>query len=373
MIRVIRSKYASIDTPALLLDYDILLKNLQDMQQKADQYNVKLRPHTKTHKMPELAKLQVSVGACGITVAKVGEAEVMAENGLQDIFIANEIIGFTKMLRIRELHRKITIRLGVDNEYQVDQLHEVFKDEAKPIEVLIEVEVGENRSGVITDEQVIALTRHIQSRPGVLLKGVFSHEGHSYKAQDVEDCQRICRESQLRTLRAANIAKGLGAPVTIVSIGATPSMMHSAVIEGITEVRPGTYIFMDVGQGTAISDYSRCAATVLASVISMPTEERIVLDVGAKALTMQTRSGGICTTTGYGLVKNSNNVRLSGMYDEHGLIYSKEWRSALAVGDKIEVIPNHICPVCNLYDSAYLVSKGEVLKEIPILCRGKTR
>jgi D-serine deaminase-like pyridoxal phosphate-dependent protein len=368
-----RSKYGCIDTPALLIDYDLVMENLCYMQEKADRYKVNLRPHTKTHKMPELAKLQVNTGACGITVAKVGEAEVMAEYGLQDIFIANEIVGTAKLERIRDLNRKVKMRTGVDNEYQIDQIEEVFQDEPKKLEVLIEVEVGENRSGVITDEQLIKLAGYIKGKKGISLKGVFSHEGHSYKAKDVAECRKIALESQQRTLRAANLLQDLGFAIDTVSIGATPSLMHSDIIEGITEIRPGTYIFMDVGQGSAINDFSRCAATILTSVISKPTEERIVLDAGAKALTSQTRMGGICETSGYGLVKNSDNVRLSGVYDEHGLIYNKEYSNYIELGDKIEVIPNHICPACNLYEIAYLVSNGEVLREIPILCRGKIR
>lgn len=370
---MVTSIYSQLDTPALILDNDIIHSNIYAMQEKANRYGVKLRPHTKTHKMPDLARLQVAAGAAGITVAKVGEAEVMAAHGLDDIFIANEIVGISKLERVRKLSRDIQIRLGVDNVVQVDQLEEVFKNEARPIEVLIEVETGENRSGVIHDEQLVQLTKHIQQKGKVVLKGVFSHEGHSYKAKNVEDCRRICLESQVRTLRAADMARELGAAIDTVSIGSTPSLMHSDIIGGVTEIRPGTYIFMDVGQGTAISDYSRCAATVLATVISMPTNERIVLDTGAKALTLQTRSEGICATTGYGLVKNSVNVRLSGMFDEHGLIYDAGLRNELEVGDKLEIIPNHICPVCNLYDRAYLVSNGAVLQEISIPGRGKTQ
>lgn len=368
-----RSNYGCIDTPALLIDYDLVIKNLRLMQDKADKYKVNLRPHTKTHKMPELAKLQINTGAHGITVAKVGEAEVMAQYGLQDIFIANEIVGIAKLNRIKDLNRKVKIRIGVDNEYQVDQLEEVFQDEQQAIEVLIEVEVGENRSGVITDEQLLRLAGYIRDKKKVVLKGVFSHEGHSYKAKDAEQCRKIAAESQQRTLRAADIIRSMGITIDTVSIGATPSLMHAEIIEGITEIRPGTYIFMDVGQGSAINDFSRCAATILTSVISKPTEERIVLDAGAKALTLQTRSDGICATFGYGLVKNSANVRLSGVYDEHGLIYNREYAQYIEIGDKIEIIPNHICPVCNLYESAYLVSNGAVLREIPILCRGKVQ
>ena len=367
------SIYSQLDTPALLIDMDLVRANISEMQAKADKYAVSLRPHTKTHKMPELAKLQVAAGATGITVAKVGEAEVMAAAGLTDIFIANQIIGVGKLERIRTLARQITIRLGVDNPVQVDQLETVFQAEPKPVEVLIEIETGENRSGVIEEAQLIQLVKHIQAQTKVVLKGVFSHEGHTYKAKNSEDCRRLCLESQNRTLWAANLVREMGVAVDTVSIGATPSLMHSEIMPGITEIRPGTYIFMDVGQGTAIADYSRCAATVLASVISLPTDERIVLDSGAKALTLQTRSEGICATSGYGLVKNSADVRLSGMFDEHGLIHDAALRSTLAIGDKLEIIPNHICPVCNLYDSAYAVSRGQVLGELQIAARGKTR
>lgn len=370
---MIRSKYKYIDTPALLIDFDIMMKNIQFMQAKADQYNVKLRPHTKTHKMPELANLQLELGAYGITVAKVGEAEVMAKNGMTNIFIANEVVGISKLERIRTLNRQIDIRIGVDNEYQINQLAEVFKNEEKGIEVLIELEVGENRSGVIADEQLISLAKYIALTPKVKLKGVFSHEGHTYKANDIAECIRLARESQERTLRAGNMLRGLGIEIDTISIGATPSLMQAGIIEGITEIRPGTYIFMDAGQGNALGDFSKCAATVLTTVISKPTEERIVLDAGAKSLTSQNRNVGICTTTGYGLVKNSNDVRLSGLFDEHGLINDKLFHGLVEVGDKIELVPNHICPCCNLYDNAYLVSNGEIMREITISCRGKVR
>lgn len=368
-----KSLYQFIDTPSLLIDYDIMLANLKFMQSKADKFKVKLRPHTKTHKMPELARLQMELGASGITVAKVGEAEVMVKNGINDIFIANEIVGRTKLERLRKLNETAEVRIGVDNFYQVDRLTEVFQTAEKPIGVLIELEVGENRSGVINEEQLSALAKHIKNSPKVELKGIFSHEGHTYKAKDREDCLRLARESQEKTLGAAKLLRSLGIIVETVSIGATPSLMQADIIEGITEIRPGTYIFMDAGQGAALEDYSRCAASVLATVISKPTSERVVLDAGAKSLTSQNRIGGICATTGFGLVKASGGVRLSGLFDEHGLINDAVFSKTIEVGDKIEVVPNHICPACNLYDTALLVSKGRLFKEIPISGRGKVR
>lgn len=370
---MVKSPYSQIDTPALLIDREIMQDNLRFMQNKANKYKVKLRPHVKTHRMPELAKLQVAGGACGITVAKVGEAEIMAENGLADIFIANQIVGISKLERIRTLSRTIRIQTGVDNHCQIDQLEEVFKDEPTAIEVLIEIEVGENRSGVIFDDQLTGLAQYIAGKKKVTLKGVFSHEGHCYKAATAEDCVAAAIKSQQRTLRAAKLVESLGIAVDTVSIGATPSLMHAGIIPGITEIRPGTYIFMDVGQASAINDFTKCAATVLATVISKPTPERVVLDAGAKALTSQNRAQGICATYGYGLVKNSANIRLSGVFDEHGLIIDQNFRAHSEIGDKIEIIPNHICPTCNLYEKAYLVSAGTVVKELPVLCRGKSQ
>ena len=368
-----KSPYLEIDTPALLIDRELMMKNLWFMLEKAKQGQVTLRPHTKTHRMPELARLCVEEGARGIAVAKLGEAEVMAENGLKDIFIANEMIGEIKYRRLRALHEKIQIRIGVDGKEQIDQIEKIFADASKPLEVLIEIEVGENRSGIVHDEDLASLGRYLLTKKHVTLKGVFSHEGHCYKAGSPNECIELAEIAHKRTVAAAELLRGQGHTIDIVSIGSTPSLMHGKIAEGVTEIRPGTFILMDVGQGSAIRDFSKCAATVLASVISRPTNERVVLDAGAKSLTSQNRAEGICTTYGYGLIKNSNDVRLSGVFDEHAVLYNRGFREAIAVGDKVEVIPNHICPTCNLYEKAFLVEKGKVIEEIPVLCRGKSQ
>lgn len=367
------SPYSKLDTPALLIDYDLLLDNIKLMQEKANFFGVALRPHTKTHKMPEIAKMQVAYGSSGITVAKVGEAEVMAANGIDNIFIANEIVGVSKLKRIKKLHENIKIRLGVDSIYQIDELDSVFSTgKAKPIEVIVEIEAGEVRSGVITEQQLKELAQHTLTKQHVVIKGVFSHDGQSYRAFTTQDAVELCIKAQKRTLRMAKILTELGCELDTVSIGSTPSLMQEVpILEGITEIRPGTYPFMDVGQGNAIGDYERCAATVLTTVISQPTKERLVIDVGAKGLTAQTRSTGICATKGFGLIKNSEDVHIAGLFDEHGVVNDKKLNSQLHIGDKIEIIPNHICPAVNLYDQAYLVSKGHVLRTLEIAARGK--
>ena len=161
--------------------------------------------------------------------------------------------------------------------------------------------------------------------------------------------------------------------IDTVSIGATPSVMNGHSFEGITELRLGTYIFFDVGQSKAIQDFSHCAATVLGSVISKPEKNRVVLDTGAKALVSQNRPTGICATAGFGAIKGAEDITIDNLFDEHGVLNNEKFKDMVEVGDKVEVIPSHVCPTVNLYDTAYLVSGGKIIQTLPIECRGKSR
>jgi D-serine deaminase-like pyridoxal phosphate-dependent protein len=350
-------------------------RNIMTMQKQADTWGVTLRPHTKTHKMPYVAGLQVEAGAKGITVAKTGEAEVMAAWGISDIFIANEIVGEKKLGRIKTLcEQGARISFGVDSLAAIAQIESLFTPES-PARILIEVETGENRSGVVEESDFIRLLEAIQQSNTIQLEGVFSHEGHSYKAVDQRDCLRLFTDAQLLTLRYAELARDLGFSCPTVSVGSTPSMLIAAshdvpLAEGITEIRPGTYVFMDVGQGNAIGSYDSCAATVLATIISKPTATRVIADAGAKALTMQSRSGGICNTVGKGLVFGTD-FTVDSVYDEHTIFNDVRFHDLVEIGETIRIIPNHVCPVVNLYDEACLVLGDEVIRRVPILGRGK--
>ncbi|MCL2368744.1 MAG: alanine racemase [Oscillospiraceae bacterium] len=366
-------KYKELDTPALIIDREIMLSNLKFMQDYADKYNVALRPHTKTHKMPELAKLQEKMGAKGIAVAKVGEAEVMATAGLKDIFIANEIVGAQKLGRIRKLAEAgVNISFGLDSIPQAEMIEVAFAGTSKKAQVVIEIEVGENRSGMIEEGEYLELLAYLKTCKHIHLKGIFSHDGSSYGATSVAECQEIHMAAQTRTLRFAELAKGEGFELEMVSIGSSPSMMQGfPILEGITEIRPGTYIFMDAGQANAYGSLERNAATILTTVISRPTDERVITDVGAKGITKQSANDGFCATKGLGLIKDWPEVTVFDVYDEHAIIYNKAFRDGVKVGDKVEIIPNHICPVVNLHENAYIVSGGEVVQVIPVECRGK--
>ena len=254
--------YKEIDTPALLIDYAILMKNMKDMQVYADNQNVKLRPHTKTHKMPKLAEMQEKYGASGITVAKVGEAEVMAAHGLDNIFIANEIVGEQKIQKIRDLSKSIAISFGIDSIYHVNEIEKVFEGAAEKAQVLIEIEVGENRSGVIEEEAFRELVNAVKNSSNINLKGVFSHDGHTYAAENLGHCKELYTASVDRTLHFAGICTELGVPPEVVSIGSTPPFLFGFDIpKGVT----ARYLADQTGllQKSVISQWRKMVSLVI--------------------------------------------------------------------------------------------------------------
>lgn len=361
-----------LDTPALLINQDILMENLQKMQEYARKKQVALRPHTKTHKMPHIARLQMEAGAVGIAVAKVGEAEVMAQNGLDSILIANEIVGEKKLARIAALTDLCSIQYGVDSVFQIQEAERVFSACSRTAEVVVEIEVGENRSGILEDHDFLAILAEVERCPHVAYKGVFGHDGNSYRAESPERCREISLEAQKKLLYFASLAEEHGHKSEIVSYGSTPAVLCGCdILKGITDLRVGTYVFMDASQANAVHTFESCAATVLATVISCPTPERVILDVGAKGLTMQERQTGICTSGGKGRILENPHVKIDTMFDEHAIIHDTAFREHVKVGDKVRVVPAHICPVVNLYDTAYFYSGETVTAQIPVLCRGK--
>ena len=283
------------------------------------------------------------------------------------------IVGEQKLRRIAALAaRGVTISFGVDTPCQVTQAEQVFAAQNVSVPVLIEIEVGENRSGVIEEADFLTLLDTLRTCPHVIFGGIFSHDGNSYGAADLPALLALSEGAQRRTLRFAALAAAHGMPCRTVSYGATPTFMnHVPILPGITELRPGTYALMDASQGHAIGTLDRCAATVLATVISKPTDTRTILDVGAKGLTMQSRTEGICAVPGKGTLYDCPEVHIEKVFDEHAIILDRAFHDRVQIGQKVRVIPVHICPVCNLYDQAYLISGDDVVQTLPIAGRGK--
>jgi len=360
-------RVSELDTPSLLVDLDRLEKNLDRMAQMARSADLELRPHTKTHKTPEIARMQLERGAVGIAVAKVGEGEVMAEAGIEDIFVANQVVGERKVERLAALARRAQVSVGVDSVEAAAPLSMAFAQEGMRLRVLIEVDVGGRRCGV-SPERALELARHINTLPGLSLVGLFTYAGQVYSARNDNEVAGVAAyECRTMAELAQRITPIAGVELRV-SGGSTPTSRHYTGACGLTEMRPGAYVFNDRTQvdrwSARVED---CAQTVLATVISTPEPGRAVLDVGSKALGADRAP----ESPGYGMLKEDNAARLVRLNEEHGFVDLSEASVRLRVGDKVEVIPNHCCVVTNLFDEMIAVRGGDVVETWPVAARGR--
>jgi D-serine deaminase-like pyridoxal phosphate-dependent protein len=361
-----------LDTPAIVVDLDQLERNIAEMAERVGAAGARVRPHTKTHKTPEVAQLQLRHGAGGLTVAKLGEAEVLADAGFDDVLIANELIGEQKARRLAQLARRIAVRSCVDSLAGARMLSEVAVESGLRFEVLLDINTGLNRSGVLP-EDAAELGAAIGALPGLALVGVFSYAGAAPGAPD-PGARRdwAVREAEL----AVGVARELqakGFPATIVSVGGTSAAPFAAAVEGVSEVRPGTYVFNDVGYSRlGIGSLDQCALRIRSRVISRPAPDRAVIDAGSKVLTTEKRVlGG--EDPGFGYIEALPGTQITNLWEEHGVLKLDEDGRQLAVGDVIEIIPNHVCPTINLADSWFGARGAEVEREFAVAARGKTR
>lgn len=345
---------ADLETPCVLIDIDRVEANLKRAQAHADANGYKLRPHIKTHKLPRFAKRQVELGAVGITAQKLGEAEVMADAGLNDIFLPYNIIGATKLGRLKALNDRVTLAVTADSPETVTGYAATFAGASRKLTVLVECDTGGERCGVQTQVQALALARQIAGTEGLRFGGLmtYSPPGGTDKA-----------EAWLR--QAVGLLKQAGLEPAVVTAGNTPDMWWTGE-SVVTERRPGTYIYYDrfqVQKGAA--SWDDCALAVLATVVSRPTSTRAVVDAGSKALTSD-----LLGQEGYGLVMGTDLV-VKALSEEHGVIEMGTASDMPRIGDRLRIIPNHVCPVTNLFDSVNLVSGDAVIETVPVAARGR--
>ncbi len=386
-------RISDLATPCFLVDRVRLSRNLEAMQQKADQNSVRLRPHTKTHKSVSLAREQLDLGARGITVAKVGEAEVYSEAGFDDIRIAYILVGDDKFAHVAKLHEKSRISFCVDTLEGARAASGYFADRDLTAEVLIEIDCGYGRCGVPWDrEDSILFVRAVSEMPGLSICGILTHAGDAYNGpssaeQTQEEALRDASERERD--RMISFAGKLAAAGIIhadsgfeISIGSTPSMRYfeNAWNDGfsITEIRPGNYVFNDCIQlGLKVADWSECALTVLTTVISKRRDpngtERLFLDAGKKVFTSDIAPG----MEGYGaILYNSRTMEplphavISSLSEEHGWV-RVPGGSTLSVGDRIRVIPNHACVALNTQHVFFVVEGDEIVDTWHVDARGR--
>jgi D-serine deaminase-like pyridoxal phosphate-dependent protein len=355
-----------LPTPAVLVDMDVLERNIARQQARAREAGVRLRPHAKTHKCSEIARMQLAAGAAGISLAKTSEAEVFAEAGFEDIFIAYPVVGLGKAGRLAALPESLRLAVGCDSEDGARELSAAFRQAGRTLDILIKVDVGYHRVGV-PPEKAVALARVVADLPSLSLRGIFTHAGQVYAAETPEEAARIGRQEGENLVETAERLRGAGIPVQEVSVGSTPTARHAMRVPGVTECRPGNYVFHD-GSQVALGTCARedCAMTVLATVVSVPARDRAVVDAGSKTLSQDTLRP---RPDGHGQILGSR-TRLVSLSEEHGVARIEDGDS-FRVGQRVRILPNHACVVSNLHDRLYGVRGGRVETEFRIAARGR--
>jgi D-serine deaminase-like pyridoxal phosphate-dependent protein len=360
--------FPEIETPALLIEQAILYRNIDIMQRLADRNKVRLRPHIKTHKSAVIAKMQLAKGACGIAVAKLSEAEVMARYGIQNIQIANQVVGSSRVKRLLDLAQQMEVSCSVDSQENVLELAEAFSGRDRRLQVLVEVDTGLHRCGLSDLEEIALLSHFVERCEGLQLAGIMTHAGHAYAAARAEEVARIGQQEGKTMVMLADALRNDGFRIGQISVGSTPTAPHAAAVAGVTELRVGNYVFHDMIQvSLGVATEEQCALSVLATVISARGNTRAVLDTGSKSLSTERGAHGNQRLRGFGKILGMS-VELARLSEEHGVIENPD--RPIPIGSRVRVIPNHACATVNLFNYAYIVDGDRVLQQIPIDARG---
>lgn len=371
-------RLSSLRTPCVLVDQQKLERNIDRMQAAADARRVRLRPHAKTHKSPDLARIQLARGAVGICCAKLGEAEVFADAGIEDIRLPYPL-NPANASRVLALLDRTRLSFIVDHADVARGWSQLLHDAGKEVDVLVKVDVGFHRCGIDPEAAGAAeFVTRIAELPGLRLRGLLSHAGHAYGAASEAEAANIAASEArlLTTLRDRVIEAGVA--IEEISVGATPTARFSLREDGITELRPGNYVYYDrtqVALGSA--SWDDCALTVLSQVVSRPASDRLILDAGSKTLTTDLARGS-GDVTGFGAVLESLDstqpdprLLIERLSEEHATVRVRGGACALEPGDLVRIVPNHACVVSNLVDEVSLVSGNNAVDRIDIAARGR--
>ncbi len=341
---------ADLDTPAVIIDLDIMEANLARMAAYCRDHHLSLRPHTKTHKVPELAHRQIASGASGITCAKVGEAEVMAANGLNDILIAYPVIGEQKTSRLANLAKEAKMTVALDSPEAADGISQAAARAGVNIGILVEINTGYGRCGVTIGPEAISLAQHVQSLPGLTFRGVMAYPG-GFLADPAKLAESLAKE-RANCQAIVDLFARAGLPIEVFSAGSTPAAPVSGEIPGVNEIRPGTYIYNDMNTvGTGVCTLADCAATCLVTVISTAVPGKAMMDGGSKTFSSDLLRTG--RAKGYGYIVEDPDALVSAFNEEHGHLDLSASTKRYRVGERLRVIPNHVCTMINLHDRVY--------------------
>ena len=372
-------KLSHLRTPCVLVDTARVERNLERLQSSVNSRGLRLRPHAKTHKSIELAKRQIAGGAVGICCAKLGEAEIFAAAGIEDIRLPYPL-NPVNAERVLELLDQTRLSFIVDHMAVARGWSEAMQRAGRSVDVLVKVDVGFHRCGIDPDQAGASdFVARISELPGLNFQGLLSHAGHGYGATTEAQVREIA-EAEARTMTGlADAVRAKGVEVAEISVGATPTIRYSVDQKGLTELRPGNYIYFDRTQvSLGAAGWDDCALTVLARVVTKPAPDRIIVDSGSKTLTNDL-ARGFAPAPGYGAVLRSTagvqspdeSLVVERLSEEHANVRVTSGKHALEPGDLVRIVPNHSCVVSNLVDSAWLVDGDQVLERLDISARGR--
>ena len=370
-----------LETPCVLIDRPRLQQNIRWVQERANAYNLKVRPHSKTHKCVEIARLQQEAGAVGITVAKTDEALVFLRAGIQSVTIAYPLVVESKLDRLLPAAGEVgsELRLVVDSPTGAEAISRAATRHAATIPVFVKIDVGLHRCGLREDDpQLLELAQKIEQHPFLKLAGLLSHAGHAYGAQDAAEVRQIAHEEAGILHRVRDQLERDGIPVPEVSVGSTPTVLASDCYDAITEIRPGNYVFMDrTPLRLGLIEPERIALSVLATVVSS-NSDYLIIDAGSKTFSSDRGAHGIAGVEGFGLAYPVEHFQDTGheivivkLSEEHGFIARNG--VDLPIGAKVRVIPNHACAVANLTEMYMVVEQDRVVDQWTVAARGKVR
>ncbi|MDP2859338.1 MAG: alanine racemase [Bacillota bacterium] len=362
-----------LGTPKLLFEMRTMKSNMQRMAGMCRAKGVGLRPHTKTHKNPEIAAWQMETGAMGVTVARVWEAEMMARAGIGDILIANVVMDRDQLLKLAGLARESRVSALVDSPESVQALDEAARTQGTRVPVLIEVDTGNHRLGVQGQDELGSLVGTILEAKNLEFDGLLNYPGHISHNSTKEELRSRSIDNARMFVEFAGFLSRRGIPVRTMSAGSTPTAEHEMEVKGITEVRPGTYLLNDLRRVVAgCASIADCAATIYATVISRRGSHAII-NIGQRLLSNDTSeisplnpgsAEGLRPVIG--LIKNRPGALVEKVWDEHASLDFSLAGPVPLPGDKVEIIPAHICPSTEAFRQAVLVEDGRVLRSIDL-------
>jgi len=359
---------SEIDTPALVVDLDVMERNLRRVAGYAKDHGLRLRPHTKTHKSPRIGRRQLDLGAAGLTVAKVSEAEVMLDASPADLLVAYPVIGRSKLERLMAVARRTRVTVSLDSLRAAHELSQAAEAAGVNLGVLAETDVGMGRVGVSPGPDLLELARGMERLPGLSFEGITFYPGH-IKDNGEEGKEALAALGEL-LLSILHDFERAGIRAAIVSGGSTPSLYHSHELAGLSEIRPGTYVYNDWNTVmTGGCEPHDCAASILATVVSTARPGQIIVDGGSKTFSSDRLANSSATTFGY-VIEAPESI-FHKMNEEHGYVDVRQTGRKFEIGERVRIIPNHICVAVNLHERMYGVRDGAVEEVWEVAGRGK--